>query len=91
LSFKLAFNFRNRKSCQERDQGCRVAVKSLLFFVRNFWKETPRAWECCCSEEISCIPSKVPVVSFTMLLVHSVKQSVWIINLLSWVLRIKRA
>jgi hypothetical protein len=29
--------------------------------------------ECCCGEETSCVPTTVPVVSFTLLLIDIVK------------------
>ena len=58
----------------ESDQGCGVAVELLEFYFSSGWR-TPCAWDCYCGEETSCVPAKVVVVSFALLLVHSIKES----------------
>lgn len=45
-----------------------------LEFYFSSGRRTPCAWELYCGEEISCVPAKVVVVSF-VLLVHSIKES----------------
>ena len=58
----------------ESDQGCRVAVEPLEFYFSSGWR-TPCAWDRYCGEETSYVPAKVVVVSFALLLVHSIKES----------------
>ena len=51
-----------------------MAVEPLEFCFSSGWR-TPCAWERYCGEETSCVPAKVVVVSFALLLVHSIKES----------------
>jgi hypothetical protein len=77
----LLSNLGTEKILLESDKGCRVAVEPLEFYFSSV-RRTPCAWGRYCGEETSCVPAKVVVVSFALLLVHSIKESGRTLN--SW-------
>jgi hypothetical protein len=59
----------------ETDKGCRMAVERLEFgSLRVISGQTARlVWEWCHGKETGCVPARVLVVSFALLLVNTTK------------------